>query len=64
MATLTDSNSSVDRGSGAVLFHKSPELKELLLLRKELQEMKENIQTILELLREVKENGKTLERRR
>ena len=39
MVVLTESNSSVDKNSGAVIFHKSPELQELFLLRKEVKEL-------------------------
>ena len=47
---LTESNSSVDKNSGAVIFHKSPELQELLLLRKEVKELNTKMDTILNLL--------------
>ena len=50
MVVLTESNSSVDKNSGAVIFHKSPELKELLLLRKEVKELNTKMDTILNLL--------------
>ena len=50
MLVLTESNSSVDKNSGAVIFHKSPELQELLLLRKEVKELNTKMDTILNLL--------------
>ena len=50
MVVLTESNSSVDKNSGAVIFHKSLELKELLLLRKEVKELNTKMDTILNLL--------------
>lgn len=50
MVVLTESNSSVDKNSGAVIFHKSPELQELLLLRKEVKELNTKMDTILNLL--------------
>ena len=50
MVVLTESNSSVDKNSGAVIFHKSPELQELFLLRKEVKELNTKMDTILNLL--------------
>lgn len=58
MAKLTENNSSVDKNSGAVMFHKSPELQELLKLKqevkevhKELNDLNNKLDTILELLK-------------
>lgn len=51
MVVLTESNISVDKNSGAVIFHKSPELKELLLLRKEVKELNDKMDVILNLLK-------------
>lgn len=58
MAKLTENNSSVDKNSGAVMFHKSPELQELLKLKqevkdilKEINDLNNKLDTILELLK-------------
>lgn len=58
MAKLTENNSSVDKNSGAVMFHKSPELQELLKLKqevkdihKEMNDLNNKLDTILELLK-------------
>lgn len=58
MAKLTENNSSVDKNSGAVMFHKSPELQELLKLKqevkevhKELNDLNNKLDTILEVLK-------------
>ena len=57
MPILTQSNSSVDKNSGAVMFHKSPELKNILLLRQEVNELNKKVDTILELLKGGKKHG-------
>ena len=36
MPMLNNGNSSVDKSSGAVMFHKSPELLEIMRLREEI----------------------------
>ena len=58
MAKLTENNSSVDKNSGAVMFHKSPELQELLKLKqevkdihKEINDLNNKLDTILKLLK-------------
>lgn len=51
---LTESNCSVDKGSGAVLFHKSPELQEIMKLREEIKNLNDKIEQILELLGGIK----------
>ena len=57
MAKLTESNSSVDKNSGAVMFHKSPELNELILLRKEVKELNQKMDVILNLLKGGSKDG-------
>lgn len=52
MANLTDNNCSVDKNSGAVFFHKSPELKEILTLKKEVKNLNEKLDRILQILSE------------
>lgn len=50
MPMLTDSNCSVDKESGAVIFHKSPELLELIELKKEVRDLSTKLDKVLELL--------------
>ena len=57
MPRLTESNSSVDKNSGAVMFHKSPELKNILLLRQEVKNLNEKMDMIIELLKGGKKYG-------
>lgn len=64
MPRLTDSNSSVDKNSGAVMFHKSPELQELLKLKQDVNDLKQTVSkvndtldTILEFLKGGRKDG-------
>lgn len=57
MAKLTETNSSIDKNSGAVMFHKSPELNEIIRIRKEIQELNQKIDIILNLLKEGHKDG-------
>ena len=47
MARLTPDNSSVDKDSGAVIFHKSPELLELAKIKTEMQEINQKLDKVL-----------------
>ena len=49
MAQIT-SNCSLDKNSGAILFPKSPELKQLKELRKEIKEMQSKLDCIIQYL--------------
>lgn len=62
MATLNDTNSSVDKSSGAVLFHKSPELLEIMRLREDVRNLDKKMDTILEILRGGERDGTTVEK--
>ena len=57
MPKLTDSNCSVDKESGAVMFHKSPELLEIIQLRQEVKDLNTTMNQILEILKGGKEDG-------
>lgn len=48
---LSNNNCSVDKESGAVIIHKSPELQEILRLRKEVSCLSEKMDEILTLLK-------------
>ena len=48
---LNSGNSTVDKESGAVLVHKSPELLELMKLRQDISSMNEKVDEILSLLK-------------
>lgn len=61
MPRLTDSNCSVDKDSGAVMFHKSPELLEVIKLRKEVKDLNSKMDEILEILKGGKENVKEMD---
>lgn len=54
---LGSNNCSVDEETGAVFVHKSPELQELLRLRKEVASLNEKMDTILKLLEGGKKDG-------
>lgn len=60
MANLNSSNCSVDKESGAVIFHKSPELQEMLRLRREIADLNRKMDTILKLLEGGKEDGEEM----
>lgn len=57
MPVLNDGNSSVDKSSGAVLFHKSPELLEIMRLRDDIKKVDDKMNTILEILRGGERDG-------
>lgn len=57
MPTLNENNSSIDESSGAVIFHKSPELKEMMLLREEVKDLSKKMDKILEILEGGNNNG-------
>lgn len=64
MPILNESNSSVDKNSGAVFFHRSPELNSIIQLQREVKEINEKLNKldekldkIIRMLREVDENG-------
>lgn len=57
---MTNKSYTIDKNTGAVLFHKSPELQEILKLNQKLEVLEEkldkielNINTLMELLKEV-----------
>lgn len=51
MPALNESNSSVDQSSGAVFYHKSPELLEIMKLREEVRKVDAKMDEILALLK-------------
>ncbi len=51
MAVLDQTNSTVDKETGAVMFHKSPELQLLTKLEKEVQEVNSKLDEVLRLLK-------------
>lgn len=57
MPVLNDGNSSVDKSSGAVMFHKSPELLEIMRLREDIKRLDEKVDVILEILRGGERDG-------
>lgn len=57
MPALNSGNSSVDKSSGAVLFHKSPELLEIMRLRDDMKKIDDKMNTILEILRGGERDG-------
>lgn len=57
MPRFTDGNSSVDESSGAVFYHKSPELLEIIKLRREISNLNTKVDKLLELLEGGKEDG-------
>lgn len=57
MPVLNNGNSSVDKSSGAVLFHKSPELLEIMRLRNDIKKVDDKMNTILEILRGGERDG-------
>ncbi len=57
MPVLNNGNSSVDKSSGAVLFHKSPELLEIMRLRDDIKKVDDKMNTILEILRGGERDG-------
>ena len=57
MPVLNNGNSSVDKRSGAVLFHKSPELLEIMRLRDDIKKVDDKMNTILEILRGGERDG-------
>ena len=57
MPVLNNGNSSVDKSSGAVLFHKSPELLEIMRLRDDIKTLDDKMNTILEILRGGERDG-------
>lgn len=61
MAILNSSNSSVDNNSGAVMFHRSPELIEIMKLRKEVESLNTKMDLILSLLKGGGDSGVTME---
>lgn len=58
---LTSSNCSVDKNSGAVIIHKSPELVELTKLKSEIKDIQNKLDTILQLLQGDKNHDKTMD---
>lgn len=46
MPILTESNCSVDKGSGAVLYHRSPELKNTIALRDDIKKLNQRLDEI------------------
>ena len=57
MPVLNNGNSSLDKSSGAVLFHKSPELLEIMRLRDDIKKVDDKMNTILEILRGGERDG-------
>lgn len=57
MPILNNGNSSVDKSSGAVMFHKSPELLEIMRLRNDIKRLDEKMDVILEILRGGERDG-------
>lgn len=57
MPMLNNGNSSVDKSSGAVMFHKSPELLEIMRLRDDIKRLDEKMGAILEILRGGERDG-------
>ena len=57
---LTTSNCSVDKNSGAVIIHRSPELVELIKLKSEVKELHNKLDTILQLLQGDVNHDKTV----
>ncbi len=57
MPMLNNGNSSVDKSSGAVMFHKSPELLEIMRLRDDVKRLDEKMDAILEILRGGERDG-------
>ena len=57
MPVLNNGNSSVDKSSGAVLFHKSPELLAIMRLRDDIKKVDDKMNTILEILRGGERDG-------
>ena len=57
MPVLNNGNSSVDKSSGAVVFHKSPELLEIMRLRDDIKKVDDKMNTILEILRGGERDG-------
>lgn len=51
MPQLHSGNSSVDKESGAVMFHKSPELLEIIKLREEMKNLNSKMDVIIQLLK-------------
>lgn len=50
MAQLNNDNCSIQKDSGAVIFHKSPELTETIKLRQDINELSKKIDTLLKCL--------------
>lgn len=50
MLDLENSSYSVDESSGAVFFHRSPELKELMQLREEVKNLNNKVDKLLEII--------------
>lgn len=46
MAMLTNSNCTVDKESGGVIYHGSPELREIVKLQKQMKELHEENKTL------------------
>ena len=57
MPMLNNGTSSVDKSSGAVMFHKSPELLEIMRLREDIKRLDEKMDVILEILRGGERDG-------
>lgn len=57
MPTLNNGNSSVDKSSGAVIFHKSPELLEIIRLREDVKKLDAKMDAVLEILRGGERDG-------
>lgn len=57
MPALNNGNSSVDKSSGAVMFHKSPELLEIIRLRNDVKKLDAKMDAILEILRGGERDG-------
>lgn len=54
---LNNSNCTVDKESGAVIFHGSPELQEIVKLKKHVKTLEDKIDTLIELLKGGKQDG-------
>ena len=57
MPMLNNGNRPVDKSSGAVMFHKSPELLEIMRLREDIKRLDEKMDVILEILRGGERDG-------
>lgn len=60
MPSLNQNNSTVDKESGAVIFHQSPELQEIVKLKKEIRQLNGKVDELIELLKGGIVNGQKM----